>query len=176
MKRLISLLAVALFGVALVGCSDNEETTPPTPPDPELVDVYGWHLTKWEVDGNVITDFPKEVYIVFDEEKNFEMYQDISSNGFVKMTGTYTFDETSKKLTGKYSDAEWTHPAYIISGVDWLFGQFNQETGEMSGVGETMVMTAEDDNTDKCTYVYGKVPNEVINSVMVRSAEGVRIL
>ena len=87
MKRLISLLAVALFGVALVGCSDNEETTPPTPPDPKPVDVYGWHMTKWEVGGDD-TNFPKEVYIVFDEEKNFEMYQDVSSNGFVKMTGT----------------------------------------------------------------------------------------
>ena len=52
MKRLISLLAVALFGVALVGCSDNEETTPPTPPDPKPVDVYGWHMTKWEVGGD----------------------------------------------------------------------------------------------------------------------------
>ena len=132
MKRLISLLAVALFGVALVGCSDNEETTPPTPPDPEPVDVYGWHMTKWEVGGDD-TNFPKEVYIVFDEEKNFEMYQDVSSNGFVKMTGTYTFDETSKKLTGKYSD-------------------------------------------DELTCVYGIIPDEVINSVMVRSAEGVRIL
>ena len=65
MKRLISLLAVALFGVALVGCSDNEETTPPTPPDPKPVDVYGWHMTKWEVGGDD-TNFPKEVYIVFD--------------------------------------------------------------------------------------------------------------
>ena len=102
-------MAVALFGVALVGCSDNEETTPPTPPDPEPVDVYGWHMTKWEVGGDD-TNFPKEVYIVFDEEKNFEMYQDVSSNGFVKMTGTYTFDETSKKLTGKYSDDEnWAY-------------------------------------------------------------------
>ena len=154
MKRLISLLAVALFGVALVGCSDNEETTPPTPPDPKPVDVY----------------------IVFDEEKNFEMYQDVSSNGFVKMTGTYTFDETSKKLTGKYSDGEnWAYD-YTVSGVDWLFGQLNQETGEMSGVGETMVMTAADDSTYKLTFVYGIIPDEVINSVMVRSAEGVRIL
>lgn len=128
MKRLISLLAVALFGVALVGCSDNEETTPPTPPDPKPVDVYGWHMTKWEVGGDD-TNFPKEVYIVFDEEKNFEMYQDVSSNGFVKMTGTYTFDETSKKLTGKYSDGEnWAYD-YTVSGVDWLFGQLNQETG-----------------------------------------------
>ena len=60
------------------------------------------------------------------------MYQDVSSNGFVKMTGTYTFDETSKKLTGKYSDGEnWAYD-YTVSGVDWLFGQFNQETGEMS--------------------------------------------
>ena len=175
MKRLISLLAVALFGVALVGCSDNEETTPPTPPDPKPVDVYGWHMTKWEVGGDD-TNFPKEVYIVFDEEKNFEMYQDVSSNGFVKMTGTYTFDETSKKLTGKYSEGEnWAYD-YTVSGVDWLFGQFNQETGEMSGVGETMVMTAADDSTYKLTFVYGIIPDEVINSVMVRSAEGVRIL
>ena len=73
MKRLISLLAVALFGVALVGCSDNEDT-PPTPPPPGETDVYGWHMTKWEVGGDD-TNFPKEVYIVFDEEKNFEMYQ-----------------------------------------------------------------------------------------------------
>ena len=175
MKRLISLLAVALFGVALGGGSDNEETTPPTPPDPKPVDVYGWHMTKWEVGGDD-TNFPKEVYIVFDEEKNFEMYQDVSSNGFVKMTGTYTFDETSKKLTGKYSDGEnWAYD-YTVSGVDWLFGQLNQETGEMSGVGETMVMTAADDSTYKLTFVYGIIPDEVINSVMVRSAEGVRIL
>lgn len=174
MKRLISLLAVALFGVALVGCSDNEDT-PPTPPPPGETDVYGWHMTKWEVGGDD-TNFPKEVYIVFDEEKNFEMYQDVSSNGFVKMTGTYTFDETSKKLTGKYSDGEnWAYD-YTVSGVDWLFGQFNQETGEMSGVGETMVMTAADDSTYKLTFVYGIIPDEVINSVIVRSAEGVRIL
>ena len=101
-------MAVALFGVALVGCSDNEETT--------------------------------------------------------------------KKLTGKYSDGEnWAYD-YTVSGVDWLFGQLNQETGEMSGVGETMVMTAADDSTYKLTFVYGIIPDEVINSVMVRSAEGVRIL
>ena len=65
---------------------------------------------------------------------------------------------------------------YTVSGVDWLFGQLNQETGEMSGVGETMVMTAADDSTYKLTFVYGIIPDEVINSVMVRSAEGVRIL
>ena len=89
---------------------------------------------------------------------------------------SYTFDETSKKLTGKYSDGEnWAYD-YTVSGVDWLFGQFNQETGEMSGVGETMVMTAADDSTYKLTFVYGIIPDEVINSVMVRSAEGVRIL
>ena len=100
------------------------------------------------------------------------MYQDVSSNGFVKMTGTYTFDETSKKLTGKYSDGEnWAYD-YTVSGVDWLFGQLNQETGEMSGVGETMVMTAADDSTYKLTFVYGIIPDEVINSVMVRSAYG----
>ena len=46
----------------------------------------------------------------------------------------------------------------------------------MSGVGETMVMTAADDSTCKLTFVYGIIPDEVINSVMVRSAEGVRIL
>lgn len=90
-------MAVALFGVALVGCSDNEETTPPTPPDPKPVDVYGWHMTKWEVGGDD-TNFPKEVYIVFDEEKNFEMYQDVSSNGFVKMTGTYTSTKLPRNL------------------------------------------------------------------------------
>lgn len=90
--------------------------------------------------------------------------------------GYLYFDETSKKLTGKYSDGEnWAYD-YTVSGVDWLFGQLNQETGEMSGVGETMVMTAADDSTYKLTFVYGIIPDEVINSVMVRSAEGVRIL
>lgn len=174
MKRLISLLAVALVGVALVGCSDNGDTPPPTPPS--VGDgACGWHMTKWEVGGDD-TNFPKEVYIVFDEEMNFEMYQDVSSNGFVKMTGTYTFDAASKKLTGKYSDNEnWAYD-YTVSGVDWLFGVYNEETGETSGVGETMVMTAADDSSYKLTFVYGLVPDEVINSVMARSAEGVRIL
>ena len=176
MKRLISLLAVALFGVMLIGCGSDKEDTPPEPPTPPVVEkVYGWHMTKWEVGGDN-TNFPKEVYLVFDEEMNFEMYQDVSSNGFVKMTGTYTFDETSKKLTGKYSDNEsWAYD-YTVSGVDWLFGELNEETGEMSGVGQTMVMTATSDDTYKLTFVYGQVPEEVINSAMVRSAEGVRIL
>ena len=67
-------------------------------------------------------EFPEGGLYRFREEKNFEMYQDVSSNGFVKMTGTYTFDETSKKLTGKYSDGEnWAYD-YTVSGVDWLFG------------------------------------------------------
>ena len=104
MKKLISLLAMALCGVALVGCGGDEGGNEPPAPTPKE-DVFGWHMTSWEIGGED-TDFPKEVYLVLTKDAEqtqesvevgtFTMYQDVVSNGFEKITGTYTFNQATR--------------------------------------------------------------------------------
>lgn len=178
MKKLLSLLAVALFGVSLIGCSEGGGETPPPPPPPVV--GHGWHLTQWEV-GSETSDFPKDVYLICKKDEatpaptqagsetgTFTMYQDVNTSGYVKLTGTYTFDTATKQFNGKYSDNEAWAYVYTVSGVDSVLG----------GAGQTMTMTAVSDASYKLTFVYGEVPAGVIDSASpVRSAEaGIRIL
>lgn len=152
----------------MVGCggSDNKGTEEILPPPVEK-DASGWHMTKWEI-GSEDANFPKEVYLVFAEDGTFSMYQDVASNGFEKLTGTYAFDEASKKLSGVYSDGEaWAYD-YTVGGVDSVIGK----------EGQKMTLTATSDADYKLTFVYGEIPETVTGSVLgVRSGvSGMRIL
>lgn len=167
MKKLISsLLAVALCGVALVGCGSDSDDVPPAPAPAE--EVFGWHMTSWEV-GEEDTEFPKEVYLVFtkDAEQSqgstevgtFDLYQDISSYGFVKMTGTYSFDSATQQLEGEYSDGvAWAY-SYTVSGT-------TQISSLESASEDTMTLTAVEDATFKTVYESLQIPATVIDNAM----------
>lgn len=159
---------MALFGAALVGCgSDNNEDNP-NPPTPTVEDVFGWHMTSWEI-GEENTDFPKEIYLVFTKDAEqtqesvevgtFTMYQDVTSNGFVKMTGTYSFDQAAQQLSGEYSDGEAWAYSYTVSGA-------SQISSLESASEETMTLTATADPNYKMVYESLQIPATVIDNAM----------
>lgn len=184
MKKLISLLAMALCGVALVGCGGDEGGNEPPAPTPKE-DVFGWHMTSWEIGGED-TDFPKEVYLVLTKDAEqtqesvevgtFTMYQDVVSNGFEKITGTYTFNQANQQLDGEYSDGEAWAYSYTVSGA-------TQISSLESASEETMTLTATADPDYKMVYESLQIPATVIDNALSREQAstqsvraGIRIL
>lgn len=68
-----------------------------------------WVLTKW----NNSTDLPFGVYMRFNEDNTFDMYQHTYSVLWVHYKGTFTLNGTT--LTGVYSDGEKWSSDYTIA-------------------------------------------------------------
>lgn len=175
---------MALCGVALVGCGGDEGGNEPPAPTPKE-DVFGWHMTSWEIGGED-TDFPKEVYLVLTKDAEqtqesvevgtFTMYQDVVSNGFEKITGTYTFNQANQQLDGEYSDGEAWAYSYTVSGA-------TQISSLESASEETMTLTETADPDYKMVYESLQIPATVIDNALSREQAstqsvraGIRIL
>ena len=100
MKKFISALifaTVVAFGLA--SCSKT---------DPNLEKISGeWY---WQGTEQGVT---LEVYLAFNTNGSFELYQKLGDGAFRHYAGTYTFD--GETLKGVYSDkTAWAHD-YIVS-------------------------------------------------------------
>lgn len=151
MKKIMVIGALALMSVLVLG--GCKKKTPP----PSEVHVYGWHMTAWQADGNT-GDFPKGVYIEFKGDGSFDLYQDLNTNGFEKLTGSYTLD-SSFKLTGTYADGSAWAYNYTVAGLS------NPNLTVAAGVAGTMTMTALEDAAYKTTWTAGEIPASVLVQV-----------
>ncbi len=162
MKKIVSLLAFLFVGLMLAGCPPKETECEGSDCG-DAADVYGWHMTQWEI-GGATSEMPKDVYVKFNTDGGFELYQDITGP-FTKYTGTYSFDGTT--LSGTYSDGQaWAH-SYTVSGV-------SKVTFESTDAAATMVMTATDDATNKSSFASGVIPAGVIDDATPYSTAATR--
>ena len=160
MKGMMKFLAMACIVFAVSSCGSSDK---PDVPDGPVVTGEGiggyWKLTSW----SPATDFPKEVYLELDANNNtFVLYQNISSVGMEKLQGTFSYDSTTGKISGTYSDGSaWTYASYTI-------------TGDLK---TKMVWTADSSTTDVTTYTrIDKIPDDVINETRALVSSGVRFL
>ena len=97
MKRIYMAAALLLLCLITAGCPD---------PKDEVLDITGeWQLsqisTKASIGGQNV-----DVYVAFNEDGSFEMYQMLGTGRFRKFTGTWSLLE--KVLSGSYSDGgQW---------------------------------------------------------------------
>ena len=105
MKKLLYLINIT-FAMLLAACGGSSEKD---------LDSYDytqisaeWKLTEW-------ADMPAEidVYIDFETNQTFTMYQQVESVRFVKYTGTYSVKDDI--ISGKYSDGKPWGSSYILS-------------------------------------------------------------
>ena len=130
MKRLIYIFSAL---VLLASCGKNEEEKKPELTLEQQL-VGQWH--------SVSNSLEADLYIDFQEDKTFELYQQIGEGAHRLYRGTWNLEGTL--LTGKYNDGE-----------DWA-AAYQVEMRE-----KQLVLTSSNDTAEKSTYEKVEIPAEV---------------
>lgn len=104
MKKILAFAAL-MAGLLLTSCKEKE--------DP--LNIIGtWSLKTVQTKAASMGGTPVDVYIVFNEDKTFSLYQKVGNAGrYTSFTGTWNLLETT--LTGKYSDGKSWGSSYEVS-------------------------------------------------------------
>lgn len=134
MKRFtITLISIVICLATLGGCEKKEKA----------ISVVGeWELIGYQIVTKSIQigDETMEVYLKFNEDNSFAIYQKLGYGRHVEYTGNWTL--TEKVLSGKYSDGSQWATTYTIA----------IEEGNL-------VMTEDKTGTEKYTYSPCTIPS-----------------
>ena len=108
-----------------------------------------WHSTSLPVDG--------DVYIDFNEDKTFELYQKIGEGAYRLYRGTWNLEENL--LTGKYNDGEDWAAAYQVAMSD-----------------KFLTLTSNNDAAEETVYERSEIPASVEESCEVVVKSSLRML
>lgn len=141
MKRILYILSAVLI---IAGCGSKEGDGAKSLS--ELI-CGEWHSTSLSVGG--------DVYLDFNEDKTFEMYQKIGEGAYRLYRGEWDLEEDI--LTGKYNDGENWAASYEAS-ID----------------GQKLTLTSNNDAAEKTEYASCTIPEEVKSKceTVVKSDEG----
>jgi hypothetical protein len=128
MKKLLYILtAVAI----LASCGEKPGTGKQTL---EQKICTEWHSTQLPVNG--------DIYIDFNEDKTFELYQQIGEGAYRLYRGTWNLERDL--LTGRYNDGEDWASAYTVVVAD-----------------KTLTLTSSNDAAEVSTYEKASIPTQV---------------
>lgn len=140
-RKLIVATAAAAFAaaLALTGC----EKTPGGEDGGQVLPVTGqWHLASW----SSITSDMADVYISFEEDGTFDLYQRVYTPYYEHFDGTYQQD--GDQLSGTYSDGVAWNTTYTVS-----------VTPDRS----QLTLTGADDPEDVAVYAAGTIPEDILS-------------
>ena len=151
LKKLFTLLVIALFACGFAACSSDDDE--PEEPSLEVTpnNLHGtWKLAEWN--GEPLAEGTYCYIVLNRKDQTFEMYQKFDS-----MYGRH--------ITGSFAIKNDPYQGYIISGsYDYGKGDWNQSylVTRLLASG-SMIWTAKDDVTDICRYERCKdVPAEIL--------------
>lgn len=151
MKSLKIFSLAMLLVVALVGCDKNNDG-PAGGGDNGLL-AGEWKLAMW---NEAEPEF--NVYIDFNSDGTFEMYQQVWSFDYECFTGNYTI--TGDIVTGTYAD-----------GSNWLCGYKFEKSGD------TLTLYSQEDQSVTSLYEKCEIPAEIkAEATATRSSEVVPFL
>ena len=150
--------------MCIAGCKEPVPTPPgpgpePNPPGPEPVETLASKIiTEWHC---VVSDIDAEIYLSLVESYDFELYQKIGEGAHRLYRGTWTLDEDTAMLTGKYND-----------GTAWGSGY----TVTLSEDGNSMTLTPSKE-AEAQVYRKESIPSDVKEKavVIVRSDAGCEV-
>ena len=140
MKRLYMMAALMLLCLVTAGCPDK--------PHEDILDITGeWQLsqisTKASIGGQTV-----DVYIAFNQDGSFEMYQMLGAGRYRKFDGTWSILE--KVLSGSYT-----------GGGKWA-SDYNVEMDE----GRTTLTLTTIDGSETDVYRKQAIPADVKNNAL----------
>lgn len=129
MKKLLYMLA-ALTLILATGCTKEDKKV-----DYKSAIVGQWHCAPADMDA--------DIYVEFEKEGDFALYQQLGEGRYRKYTGSWTNAENI--LSGTYTD-----------GTPW------GSSYQMAFNGDTMTLTAQNGSNEVMTYVKQSIPDEVL--------------
>lgn len=134
MKARIILFAVLAMMVSACGGKNDEK---------KGLDISGqWELIDIETKAAQIGEAEIEVYIEFNKDNTFNLWQMIGAGRFEKLTGTWTLNQNV--LSGKYSDKK-----------DW------GTTYDVAVESGNLVMTEMKTGKETCIYRKCTIPSDI---------------
>jgi hypothetical protein len=131
MKTLKIVFLTMLLLVALTGCGDKEKGK-----NKGNIVVGEWALVQW---SETTPEF--HVYVDFNEDGTFEMYQQVWSLDYEYFNGTYTI--SGDVLTGVYADGTNWACGYRVNVVDGQLVMYSQEDISVTSVYEKCTISEE---------------------------------
>jgi uncharacterized protein (TIGR03066 family) len=129
MKKLLIMLA-ALTLICVTGCKKENKKV-----DYKSAIVGQWHCAPADMDA--------DIYVEFEKEGNFSLYQQVGEGRYRKYTGSWTCEGNT--LSGVYTD-----------GTPW------GSSYQMELNADTLTMTALNGSNEVMTYVKQSIPDEVL--------------
>lgn len=159
MKNLKIWSLAMMFILALTSCEKTPDVDGPAPIPGDLGAIVDeWALSTW---SNAEVAF--NVYIDFNDDGTFSMYQQIYSLDYVLFEGTYSL--SGDVLTGKYSD-----------GQAWACGYKVDIAGQSDG-SKVMTFWSQDGNNISSVYSNTTIPEDIkAEAAQTRAEEVVRFL
>lgn len=107
-KILYILMALAV----MTGCKEKPTPQPPVPEETLAEKIVGeWHCT--------VSDIDADIYLELGTSFTFELYQKVGEGSYRLYRGTWTLDEATAMLTGKYNDsAAWGSGYSVVISED----------------------------------------------------------
>lgn len=153
MKKYIrAIVATVCCVIAVTACDKNKGDDGRI----ENLKLAGdWGLVTWE-DDEVSGIF--SVYMRLQENGRFELYQQLTTSWYEKLTGSYK--DSDGTLSGRYSDGEpW------VSSYDY----------ELSADGKRLVLTSQSEGHERSVYERTSIPSDIVVKPYTKSeVESVR--
>lgn len=109
MKKILYIAALLL---SVLSC--KEPVDPQPGPNPPVVEktlaekIAGeWHC--------VVSDMDADIYLSLASDNKFELYQKVGEGAYRLYRGTWSLDEKTAVLTGKYNDGEAWGSSYTVA-------------------------------------------------------------
>ncbi|MDE5623356.1 MAG: hypothetical protein K2I62_01820 [Alistipes sp.] len=147
----IKWLWIVLAAACLTACGGDSDD-PGKQPGSEDGTVAGqWHMVSWS------TLTAADIYVSFDEDGTFELYQRLTKPTFEHFSGSYSY--AGGTLSGVYSDdAAWGN-SYRVS---------------FQAGGSQMTLTGVSGTADVALFVRTTIPEEILSGELEASAVPVR--
>lgn len=142
--------------VAMTSCGGSDDDSgikAPNLGDPvsAAAIVGDWHLESWDSVSGI------DVYISFDANGNFELYQLAEHAGYDYYTGRYSLESDGKLLTGVYSDNVPWATSYAC-GID--------------KAGSTLTLFSQNDEGVLSRYTKTTIPADIKDWVVTKAVAG----
>lgn len=150
MKHLIYYyIAAALIAASALTSCIKDNPTPGEEPAQDNTITGTWHLASWT--GLTSAD----IYVSFNENGSFDLYQRLYSPIYEHLTGSWSLD--GDILSGTYDD-----------GIPWR----TDYKVRINASGDMLTLVATDNAEDKATYNKAEIPEEILSGdLSLKSSE-----